>query len=192
MRQTPDFDALYGADPDPWRVESSWYEQRKRDVLVAGLRQRRYGIAWDPACGAGVLAAQLSSRCDRVIASDRSASAVERARRACAAIGNVGVVRLTLPDDGRLLDVRGIDLVVLSELLYYLGAQDRADTFGLISDICAPHAEVVAVSWRHEAEDAWLSGAAANAEFMHAFEARGWRPVVHHAEDDFVLDAVAR
>ena len=35
--RTPDFDALYASDADPWQVESSWYERLKRAILLASL-----------------------------------------------------------------------------------------------------------------------------------------------------------
>ena len=37
MVNVPDFDTLYRDDPDPWQVASSFYEQRKRAVLLASL-----------------------------------------------------------------------------------------------------------------------------------------------------------
>jgi hypothetical protein len=29
------FDEMYASDPDPWRFESSWYEQRKYALTMA-------------------------------------------------------------------------------------------------------------------------------------------------------------
>ena len=37
MIKVPDFEALYRRDADPWRVASSFYEQRKLDLVLAVL-----------------------------------------------------------------------------------------------------------------------------------------------------------
>jgi hypothetical protein len=62
MIDLPDFDALYRDDPDPWQVRSSFYEQRKLDIVLAGLQRPRYRSAWDPACGVGELRTRPTSR----------------------------------------------------------------------------------------------------------------------------------
>ena len=49
MGNEPDFDAMYDADPDPWEVETSWYERRKLAVHLASLPRERYATAWEPA-----------------------------------------------------------------------------------------------------------------------------------------------
>src|SRR6476646_3912390 len=63
-----DFDALYRGNPDPFGVGNRWYEQRKQQVLLASLGQRRYRLAWDCASGTGHLSAALAPRCDSVVA----------------------------------------------------------------------------------------------------------------------------
>ena len=93
----PDFDAKYRADPDPWDVGGSPYEQRKRGVVLAGLRRPRYAGAWDPACGTGHLTADLAGRCDRVVASDASATAARLAAERCAGLA-VDVSHRALPE----------------------------------------------------------------------------------------------
>ena len=85
MVNVPDFDTLYRADPDPWDVASSFYEQRKRAVLLACLTRPSYASVWDPACGTGEPAAELVTRTDSGVATDSSMEAVPAARRAAAA-----------------------------------------------------------------------------------------------------------
>ena len=61
MVKVPDFDALYEADPDPFQVRSSFYEQRKIGLVLDCLTKPTYAAAWDPACGVGELAARLAA-----------------------------------------------------------------------------------------------------------------------------------
>ena len=37
MIKVPDFEALYRRDADPWQVASSFYEQRKLELVLAAL-----------------------------------------------------------------------------------------------------------------------------------------------------------
>ena len=70
MSQSPDFETLYRANHEPWRVGSSLYEQRKLEIVLACMSRPCYRLAWDPARGTGHLAVRLAERCDRVLASD--------------------------------------------------------------------------------------------------------------------------
>ena len=55
------FDEMYRCDPDPWQFESSWYEQRKYELTVAALPERRYRSAFEPGCSVGVLSSLLAA-----------------------------------------------------------------------------------------------------------------------------------
>jgi len=185
----PDFDAYYRDDPDPWDVGGSFYERRKRGVVLAGLRRARYTAAWDPACGTGHLTADLAGRCDRVLASDASVTAAGIAAERCAGLP-VSVEHRALPeapDPGFVPD-----LVVLSEVFYYLSDVVRAATVALVDRLAAPDAEVVAVHWEGAPDDAWLSGRGAQTELVSQLVARGWTRRIHHEDEEFLLDTVTR
>ncbi|MET1005759.1 MAG: SAM-dependent methyltransferase [Propionibacteriaceae bacterium] len=206
----PDFDALYGGDPDPWQVNTSFYEQRKLGVVLASLTAARYSLAWDPACGTGELVTRLALRCDRVLATDASVEAVQIARRRCGGWSNVEVTRGVLPSPpppaeaeadaevdaqtevGAGVPADGPDLVVLAEFLYYLDQTARQQTLEMITACAAPAAEVMSLHWRHRAADAWLSGADMQSEISTTLTGLGWQRTVHHEEPDFVLDAFRR
>lgn len=180
MPRTPDFDALYGTDPDPFDVGGSWYEQRKIAVTLAALTRARYRRAWDAAAGSGHLARELTDRCDAVVASDASRVAVDALREAGPA--TLTAVHSALPD--RPDSARDADLVVVSEVLYYLDAAQRRATLDLLAGLSS---EIVCVQWRHLPHDAHLSGDAALAELRERLEAAGFRCAVAHEEQDFVL-----
>lgn len=189
MSNTPDFDALYRADPDPFGVGTRWYEVRKRALVMACLSRSTYRLAWDAAAGTGHLARDLAYRCDAVIASDASAVAV-------AALTNVpsnatgaatalppGVTALHSALPAIPEPARSADLAVVSEVLYYLDDDARAATAAALASL---QAEIVCVQWRHHPEDAYISGEAADAELASRL-APSFRRVVHHAEPDFLI-----
>ena len=177
------FTDLYGDGSDPWQTRTSWYEQRKRDVVLACLPKVRYRHAAEPACGLGMLTACLAARCDRVTASDPVPAAVEAARSATAGFPGVTVESNLLSDDAALPG--DADLVVLSEVLYYLSAED----VGQAADRIPPGADVVLVHWR-----GWPAEAPRDASATHR-QLTGdprFRTLVEHVDEEFLLHVVRR
>lgn len=196
MVQIPDFDALYRDDPDPWRVGSSFYEQRKLAIVLASLTQPRYAYAWDPGCGTGELAARLVERSERVLATDASVEAVRLATARCRELPSVEVGRLRQPGEPRGTG-GSFDLMVLAEFAYYLSVSDRTDLWRTVDRAASATAEIVLVHWRHRPHDGFLSGRDVNDEAVRALTGRAsttgpWSALVHHDDRDFVLDVVRR
>lgn len=189
MTAVPDFDSVYRADPDPWRVRTSFYEQRKLEIVLASLSAPSYGRAWDPACGVGELAARLSDRAASVLATDASVEAVRLTRTRVEDRPTVTVRQHALP---AAPGAEPYDLIALCEFLYYLDADDRRATLELVDGLLGPTGELVSVHWRHEPHDAWLSGAAVQGEIDSHLQGAGWQPLVHHDDVDFVLATYGR
>lgn len=182
-----DFDAWYRDDPDPFGVRTSRYERRKADIVLASLTQERYARAWDAACGTGDLAAALAARCDDVLATDLAPSAVRIAAERLRGCGRVR--EHALP---RHPGENGFDLVVLSEVCYYLPDDARAATYALVDEVAAADAECVAVTWRHHPHDAQVCGEEATAEIVEALQQRGWRVAAAHDDTDFLARHLVR
>ena len=176
------WDARYRTDPDPFSVDSSWYERRKLEVTLASLARERYGRAWDCAAGTGHLAAALADRCDQVLATDASGEAVRIAARRTAKLAGVRTGLARLPDRPDGAD--RVDLTVVSEVLYYLAEDERQRCLAMLA---RQRGELVCVHWRHLPHDAHLSGAEATAELGTALTVAGWTPLVEHQDPDFVL-----
>ena len=115
------FDAMYQAAADPWGFEDRWYEQRKYAISMALLPAARYRRALEAGCSIGVLTRMLAARCDEVLSCDIAAAAVQAAARRTEDLTHVRVEQRDIP--GRWPDGR-FDLIVFSEILYYLGNQD--------------------------------------------------------------------
>ena len=178
------FAELYAAG-DPWRADS-WYERRKRAVVLASLPRERYRRAFEPGCGAGELTRDLAARCDAVLASDPVAEAVRRARERTAGLPEVRVEQAALPD---AVPAEPVDLAVFSEVLYYL---DDATVSAVLDRTVAAlpsGADVVVVHWR-----GWPPEAPRDAEATHRMVRA--RPeltaVVEHVDDGFVLLVMRR
>jgi SAM-dependent methyltransferase len=185
-----DFDRKFAADADPWDYRGSAYERRKRAVTVAALPRERYRLAWEPACAIGVLTAELARRADRVVATDASPRAIALAREG-------------LPDDvtdrvelavAELPAIPAIprhaaDLVVLSEILYYLDDDARSRTLAAAHDVLEPGGDLVAVHWLPRADDAHTSGGPVHA-WLRSLPT--WTPLVRHDDESFVLDVLRR
>lgn len=99
------------------------------------MPKERYRRVFEPGCSIGVLSESLAQRCDALVATDCAPTAVEQARVRLGGHSHVEVGRMQVPHewpDGPF------DLVVLSELLYYLDGHRRealiARTMGSLSD----------------------------------------------------------
>lgn len=179
------FVALYAADDDPWGADA-WYERRKRDVVCASLPRERYPRAFEPGCGTGELTVALAARCDLLLASDPVPAAVERARAATRGLPGVEVSQDALP--GAVPDAP-VDLVVFSEVLYYLDDAMLTTTLDRTLAALAPGGDVVVVGWR-----GWPAEAPRDAVATH--RALAARPelteLVAHSDEEFLLHVLRR
>jgi len=139
------FDRLYEESGDPWKLGIAWYERRKYAITLACLPRERYRGGLEPGCSIGELTRLLAGRCDRLLAFDFAQAAVERARLAVYGMPHVVVERRALP---AALPAGSFDLIVMSEVLYYLSAPDLALTVAGIVECLADGGDLVAVHHR--------------------------------------------
>lgn len=180
-RSRESFDAHYERKPEGWDFEGSWYERRKRAVTLAALPRERYRSALELGCATGVLTAALAERADAVLGTDISAAPLAQA--AVRAPG-ARFVQASLPAEwpsGRW------DLVVMSEVGYYLSPADLDETIDRVLASLDDDGVLVACHWRHPDDEAVSSGDAVDARL-----AERWpRPaLVRHVEPDFVLSVL--
>lgn len=139
------FDALYQRSPDPWGTTTRWYERRKRALLLAALPRDRYGAAYEAGCGTGHISVELAERCDTLLASDASPVALRVATEALAKHPNATTVLHRLPDDW---PAGAFDLIVLSEVLYFIDEAACARVAGAARAAAGASGIVVACDWR--------------------------------------------
>lgn len=184
MKRT-DFEKRYQSDADPWGYRDSWYERRKYQMTLACLPHERYRLGWEPACSIGVLSRMLATRVEKLVASDLSPTALAEARSG-EAPGNVEWSVRSLPDEDH---PTGCDLVVLSEILYYLDPGERERVMTQTWDALGSGGDLVVVHWRSSSHDTFLSG-----EQTHTWVRAqpGWRHLISHLDEEFVLDVLRK
>lgn len=114
------FEALFGKERDSWGYENS-YETTKVRQTLDQLPDLSNGCALEIGCAEGHMTRQLAPRVKRLVSTDISTTALERAARHCEDIGNVEFRHqdfLTAPPGGPY------DLIVCSEVLYYCKNHD--------------------------------------------------------------------
>lgn len=131
---------IYGQGDDPWMFRTSVYEQAKFRATADALSKPRYSSALEVGCGNGELARHIAVRCDSYIGVDAVGTALEAAQRVVPRGHFVqAFLPCPLPDGPH-------DLIILSEILYFL---DAAGLLLLARQIAQrwPDTEVLSVNW---------------------------------------------
>jgi SAM-dependent methyltransferase len=184
--QSSYFDAMYQAAPDPWGLESRWYERRKYAITVALLPRERYDRAFEPGCSIGVLSSMLAERCAALLSCDLVPAAVAAARERTRHLPNVTVERRRIPEDWPSGE---FDLIIFSEFLYYFGDRDLGQLVDLAVTALRPGGTLLAVHWRHPVAEHARDGD----DVPRVLAARrGLARLVSHWEPDFAAEIYIR
>ncbi|MGH3085829.1 MAG: class I SAM-dependent DNA methyltransferase [Rubrobacteraceae bacterium] len=149
------FEGLYESSSDPWDFETSDYERRKYERTLSFLEGERFRRALEAGCSIGVFTRMLAPLCDALVAVDVSERAVESAKSRLEDHQNVVVERRTLPEE---MPEGRFDLILASEVLYYLTEPEMLETLGLFEDALSPGGTLIAVHWRKETKTYPLQG----------------------------------
>ncbi|XHF33719.1 SAM-dependent methyltransferase [Pseudomonas chlororaphis] len=180
------FEGLFRGNNDPWGFRQRWYEQRKRLVTLAALPRPHYRTIFEPGCANGELSAALAERCDRLLCCDTNAAAANLARTRLSLFDHAEVRHGRLPGDW---PEEKFDLIVFSEIGYYLDRQDLTEVIRRISDSLTADGQLLACHWRPPIEDCPL-----NARQVHDLihEQLHLPRLVLHQEADFLLEVWSR
>ncbi len=141
------FEERYAADPDPWRFATSAYERAKYAATLEALPRPRYASALEVGCSIGVLTRRLAERCDALLAVDVAEAALDQARTRCRDLAHVRFARAQVPG---AWPAGGFDLILLSEVVYYLDAADVGRLAECLRDGLRSGGDVVLVHWTGE------------------------------------------
>lgn len=134
------FEGKFRADIDPWNYAASPFEAWKRRVLLHACGPRVHARGLELACAIGETTRALAPRCLRLLAVDSSPTALAEAARRTAACPNVTLRRAILPRD---MPRGPFDLIVASEILYYLRPNDLRRMISALHRSLAPGGRVV-------------------------------------------------
>ncbi len=178
------FDHMYEKSTDPWGFATRWYERRKYALTLALLPQERFDTCFEPGCSIGVLTAELAQRCNRVVATDisRAALATARSRLAGGGADNVELRHWALGDTW---PAEMFDLIVLSEVGYYLEPDTARRTIRQAVAHLTPNGSLIAAHWRHRVAEYPATG-----DEFHVLldESSDMRRAGRYLDDDVVID----
>lgn len=178
------FDAVHTGTDDPWQYTTSWYEHRKRALTLAALPGLNYNAGLEIGCSIGTLSVDLAQRCASFLAVDASGAALAYAARRLEHLPGARTRHLTVPQDwpeGRF------DLIVVSEVGYYLAPGELAQLFGRVEAALLPGGTLALCHWRHP-----ISGWELDGDSVHAAARRqlGWADAGLYRERDFILEVL--
>ena len=181
------FEGMYADNADPWRFATSDYEREKYAATIAALPKAHYRSAVEIGCSIGVLTRQLAARCDAILGTDVVAAALASARALNGDRPNVRFEQGAVPKDwpeGRF------DLVVLSEVTYFLDRPDVARLARKVEGALEPDGDIVLVHWLG-LTDFPLSGDEAPEAFI--AETAGFTRILRQERTaDYRLDVLTR
>jgi SAM-dependent methyltransferase len=143
------FEALYRADSDPWGFAKRPYEAAKYADTLDALSGERSSRALEMGCSIGVFTRDLAPLCDRLVATEVSASALAQAKARCLGIPNIDFRLAHGVTDG--ID-GAFDLMVLSEIVYYWDDEDLDTVARMIRCALQPQGRLLLVHWLGETD----------------------------------------
>jgi SAM-dependent methyltransferase len=149
-RSAAHFRRLYDASPDPWGFVGNAYEQAKYRRTLEALDDRRFASGLEIGCSIGVLTRMLAPRCEALLGVDLVEQPLEAARARCADQPWVRFQRMQVP---AAWPSERFDLIVLSEVLYFLAPADIDRASRLVPTSLLPGACVILVNWLGQSDD---------------------------------------
>ncbi len=166
------FEGLYKENEDPWNFATSPYERAKYAHTLAAMGDEPVNLVLEVGCSIGILTEKLAERCEHLVATDISQTALDQARKRCAALQNVAFRRVSSAAES----FAGVfDLIVLSEVAYYWDDADIASVADKLKQALRAGGRILMVHWLGETDypksaDEAVDGLAARLEGLYAVE----------------------
>ena len=149
------FDETFRKNSDPWRYTSSFYETSKFRTTIRCLPKVQFKNAFEIGCAIGVLTQKLAKKCDRLLSVDYSEVGLEEARKRCAGLPQVRFEQMQIPQQ---FPTEKFDLILFSEVGYYLTKPDLLTTKQKIIDQLLPGGYLLMVHFRYQVESSVVNG----------------------------------
>ncbi len=184
------FSRLYGDGRDFWGVRDRPYEVAKREAAAAFLGGWRGARGLELGCGEGFLSARLlrAGTVGAIVGIDLDPGIVARARQTHGSLEGAAFRQGRMPED---FPDAPFDLLVVSEMLYFLDEREIAGLVERATQAAGPGALCLLVNYLGPTGTP-LGGDAA-ADFLRACAAGRWRPVRQERRSEgFRLDLLQR
>jgi LmbE family N-acetylglucosaminyl deacetylase len=180
------FEHMFERSSDPWSYDSVAYEADRFNRTIATLGGRQFEKALELGCANGALTARLIEHCASLLATDVSQAALDAARARLAGSAKVSFVQGSLPDE---VPNGSFDLIILSDMLYYLGLAGVATLMTKVAKRARPDCRIVMTNYLGDTECALTGEMAAEIALAHL---PGWHRVFADRTDRLRIDVMER
>lgn len=178
------FKKVYDANDDPWNFETSEYEARKYNATIQALPKTKYKNALEIGCSIGVLTKMLAEKCENLLSTDVSQIALDKAIERCKNINNITFLKAKFPED---LAQEKFDLVIVSEVAYYLSNEDWQIAMNKFLKIIPVNGHILLCHWLPEVHDYPQTGDQVHNSFA-KFMDRKMKNVFNTREENYRID----
>ena len=180
------FDDMYAASQDPWNFTGSMYEQEKYQHTITALGGEDFINGLEIGCSIGVLTKMLSEYCTSLLGVDISEKPILIARERLK--DNLGV-KFEVFDIPRQYPDNQFDLIVVSEVAYYLSEKDLISTKSLILNSLADNGTLCLVHWRPQIDGCAFNGDQVNDSFLND---GAYNPAYQYSNDQYRIDVIKK
>lgn len=182
------FEQTFGGDDDPWRTFSDRDEALKRAAILAGIGPGPVGRVLELAAGNGSNSVAIARRALRLDATEGTARGTELVATALGGRRRARAIQLALPAH---FPRPSYDVIVVAELLYYLGARDMAQVARDVAAALRPGGRLVLAQHRVDYYDFAQHAAGIHDRFL-AATAAGWRPICERRRGRWLVQTFRR
>ncbi len=183
------FEALYRARSDPWGYRSSTYEREKYRATLAACGPGPFTAALELGGSIGIFTGLLAPRCDALVSLDGAPTAVTAARNHLTEVELADRVDVRLGAIPADLPSGPFELIVASEILYYVPDPQLAETLARLEHCLTPRGRLVAVHWRPEGPERPHSAAQVHGRLREC----SWLSLTaEHPTGEYLLDVFTR
>jgi 2-polyprenyl-3-methyl-5-hydroxy-6-metoxy-1,4-benzoquinol methylase len=157
------FNDVYRNNEDPWDFENSVYEHEKYKASIAALTKAKYQNVFEIGCSLGVLTRMLADRSTKLFAIDVAEQPLVKARERLTDHPQVTFQKMAVPQE---FPDNQFDLIVMSEVGYYLSWPDLKILLERITDHLEVNGQLLLVHWTPLVHDYPLTGDEVHDYFM--------------------------
>ena len=182
------FDDVYDVNTDPWNFETSIYEKNKYLITIQALNRNTYKNVFEVGCSIGILSEMLAQRSEKLLAVDASEAPLNKARHQLLKYPNVVVEKMNVPTE---FITTSADLIVLSEVAYYLNNDDLKILREKILQQLEKGGQLLMVHWTPFVHDYPQTGDRVHEYFLE-LENKELKHLLHQRYETYRLDLFER